>query len=98
MSNSSNLENIRFLRQNLQQQKFEWKKKFEKINAKIVISINNVPLLNLVYLDKKIENKRHNLNRYIAIYPCTKFQVIWRASDFGTKFAQYKWIETFFKK
>ena len=32
-------------------------KKFEKINAKIVISINNVPLLNLVYLDKKIENK-----------------------------------------
>ena len=22
------------------------------------------------------------------MYPCTKFQLIWRTSDFGTKFAQ----------
>ena len=25
---------------------------------------------------------------HIAMYPCSKFQLIWRTSDFGTKFAQ----------
>ena len=24
------------------------------------------------------------------MYPCTKFQLIWRTPDFGTKFAQKK--------
>ena len=32
------------------------------------------------------------------MYPCTKFQLIWRTSDFGTKFAQKNMSEFFFGK
>lgn len=34
--------------------------------------------------NKTFENNYHNRNRYIAIYLCTKFQVLWRTSYFGT--------------
>ena len=34
------------------------------------------------------ENKHQNRNKHIAMYPCTKFHLIWRTSDFGKKFAQ----------
>ena len=27
-------------------------------------------------------------NKHIAMYPCTKFQLIWRTSDVGTKVSQ----------
>ena len=27
-------------------------------------------------------------NKHLAMYRCTKFQLIWRTSDFGNKFAQ----------
>ena len=32
------------------------------------------------------------------MYSCTKFQVIWRTSDFGTKFAQQNMNKKFFEK
>ena len=32
------------------------------------------------------KNKHENRNKHIAMYACTKFQLIWRTSDFGTKF------------
>ena len=47
-------------------------------------------------LPKKIEwkknwnNKCQKRNRLMAMYYRLKFQVIWRTSDFGTKFAQKK--------
>ena len=39
------------------------------------------------------------LYKHIAMYPCTKFQSIWRISDFGTKVApkKYEW-QNFEKK
>ena len=36
----------------------------------------------------KISEKKQYHNKHIAMYPCTKFQLIWRTWDFGTKFAQ----------
>ena len=36
-------------------------------------------------MEKNFENTNSNRNRYIAIYPCTKFQVIQRI-DFRNKF------------
>ena len=32
------------------------------------------------------------------MYPCTKFESIWRTSDFETKFAQQKMTEKHFEK
>ena len=32
------------------------------------------------------------------MYPCTNFQLIWRASDFGTKFAQKNMNDKNFEK
>ena len=29
-------------------------------------------------------NKHSNRKKHIALYPCTKFHLIWRTSDFGT--------------
>ena len=80
-------------------------KNYEKINIKIVISIQqSTPLWNFSHfvelqimspnLPKKYDwqkiwkNKHQNRNKHIAIYLCTKFQPIWRISDFGIKFAQ----------
>ena len=38
--------------------------------------------------DKDFEKKKIKIVNRIAMYPCTKLQLIWRTSDFGTKFDQ----------
>ena len=40
------------------------------------------------YMNDKTFEKNNNNNNDIVSYPCTKFQLIWRTSDFGTKFTQ----------
>ena len=42
------------------------------------------------------KNKHYSRDKHIAMYPCTKFQLIWRTSDFGTKFAEKKISEKSF--
>ena len=38
------------------------------------------------------KTKHWNHNKHVTMYTCTKFQLIWRTSDLGTKFAQkYQW-------
>ena len=32
------------------------------------------------------------------MYPCTKFQLIFRTSDFGTKFAEKTWVTKILEK
>ena len=43
--------------------------------------------------DKNFEKNKQYANKHIAIYPCTKFKLNWRTSDFWTKLAQkkYEW-------
>ena len=41
--------------------------------------------------DKNFEKNKQYANKHIAIYPCTKFQLNWRTSDFWTKLAQKKY-------
>ena len=91
--------------ENIFAQKYMTDKCFEKVNIKIVITIQQCsPLRNFSHfvdfqimgpnLPKKYDwqkiwkNKHQNRNKHIAIYLCTKFQPIWRISDFGIKFAQ----------
>ena len=39
--------------------------------------------------DKNFVKKKHySHHKHIAMYPCTKFQLIWRTSYFGTKSTQ----------
>ena len=38
------------------------------------------------------------VNKQIVRYPCTKFQLIWRTSDFETKFPQKNMTDKNFKK
>ena len=42
----------------------------------------------------KIKVKSHD--KHIAMYPGIKFQLTWRTSDFGTKFAPKNMSENFF--
>ena len=44
------------------------------------------------------KNKRQNRNKPITMYPCTEFHLIWRTSDFGTKFAPKNMNDKNFEK
>ena len=39
-------------------------------------------------MTKSLEKQTLKSNKIIAMYPCTKFHLIWITSDFETKFAQ----------
>ena len=44
------------------------------------------------------KNKHQNVNKHMTIYLCTKFQSIWRTSDFGTKVAPKIWMKRILKE
>ena len=46
----------------------------------------------------KILKKQTLKSKYIATYPCTKFQLIWGTSDLGTKFVQKSRTDKNFEK
>ena len=48
--------------------------------------------------DKILKKQKLKSLKQVAIYSCTKFQLIWRTSDFGTKFAQKNMNDKNFEK
>ena len=47
---------------------------------------------------KYLQIIHQNRNHYITMYPCIKFQSIWRKLDFGTKLAPQKMTDKTFEK
>ena len=47
---------------------------------------------------KFCKNKCQSRDKHVAMYPDTKFQLTWRTSDFGTKFAPKNMSEKKLKK
>ena len=79
-------------------------KMFAKINIKIltIIQQSTPPIWRNKFAQKtwvtKFLDKHENCNKHIAMYPCSKFQLIWGTSDFGIKFAQETWMTKTLKK
>ena len=64
------------------------------------VNLENFKLSNQIcpknMTDKNFEkiNIKVVLSIYIVMYTCVKFKLIWRTSDFGTKFApKHFWVE-----
>ena len=49
-------------------------------------------------MTKFLKNRHENRNKHVAMYPCTKFQSIWKTSNFGTKFIQKNMSDKYFEK
>ena len=69
----------------------------DKMFAKINIKIWRNKFAQKTWVTKFLD-KHENCNKHIAMYPCSKFQLIWGTSDFGIKFAQETWMTKTLKK